>query len=242
MSKSKKGGKKAKILKMTFVERFPLKDMIDWDKNPRINDEAAKQLSKLISAGGYVDPVILSLDDNIVRAGHTRKKAAIMAGLTEIPAMIVEFASKEDAEMFAVANNKADEWSAWDEDLLAEFFEHSSGDTRKASRMTGFTQTEIEGLETPAASFASDSFREMAEKFERDNPHEEGKPLWVWFLVPSQDEMEFLREEYILVDGETGKNKAKELDWNKLLNNLGYKPRKDKGKAKVPKLVQKFFT
>lgn len=56
------------IIKVKLTELKP------YGKNPRKNDEAAKEVAKSIEQCGYVAPIIV--DENMeILAGHTRLKA-----------------------------------------------------------------------------------------------------------------------------------------------------------------------
>lgn len=101
------------VIKMQFIEKLEIDKVKLWDKNPRINDEASEKLAKVIEKHGFIDPIII--DSNyIVRAGNTRVKAAKLAGLKYIPAVMVDFENEEAAEAYSIADNKANEWAKWD--------------------------------------------------------------------------------------------------------------------------------
>jgi len=70
-------------LKIEYIDIDRLKE---WEKNPRINDEASKKLSKLIKNYGFINPIIAT-PDGVIRAGHTRYKAAKLNKLKKVPAM-----------------------------------------------------------------------------------------------------------------------------------------------------------
>jgi len=128
------------------LEYVPIDDLQEWSLNPRVNDAAAERLAGLMGQYGFVCPIIAS-PDKTIRAGHTRLKAARQAGLSEVPVIFVEFASEEEAELFAIADNKAGEWASWDEGMLADLFDQRRelGDEQIAA-LSGFERTEIEGL------------------------------------------------------------------------------------------------
>ncbi|WNM55315.1 ParB-like partition nuclease [Staphylococcus phage S-CoN_Ph27] len=57
-------------------------DIIDYDDNPRYNDEAIDYVKESIKEFGFKVPIII--DENyVIIAGHTRKKAALEIGIKE---------------------------------------------------------------------------------------------------------------------------------------------------------------
>lgn len=126
------------------VKYIPIGDLKDWDENPRINDEAAGKLTKLIEVHGFINPIIITPDMK-VRAGHTRIKAAKLMGIEKVPAMIVEFDSEEQAQAFSLADNKAGEWAEWDFKKLVDILLRLDiGDFDMD--ITGFQMDEIEDM------------------------------------------------------------------------------------------------
>ena len=110
------------VIKMQFIEKLEIDKVKLWDKNPRINDEASEKLAKVIEKHGFIDPIII--DSNyIVRAGNTRVKAAKLAGLKYIPAVMVDFENEEAAEAYSIADNKANEWAQWEYTSLKEIID-----------------------------------------------------------------------------------------------------------------------
>ena len=98
---------------MKFFKELDIEKVKLWKKNPRINDKAAQRLVKVLQVYGFIDPIII--DENyVVRAGNTRVKAAKLAGIKYIPALMVDFKSEEAAIAYSIANNKANEWAQWD--------------------------------------------------------------------------------------------------------------------------------
>lgn len=95
------------------IKLVPIADLKPWDKNPRINDEAAKKLAEMFKRVGFRGTIVCTAD-NIIRAGHTRVKAAQLAGIKEVPVCYETFESEEQAQAYSLADNKAGEWAEWD--------------------------------------------------------------------------------------------------------------------------------
>jgi ParB-like chromosome segregation protein Spo0J len=130
-------------VKIEYVDMDRLKE---WENNPRINDEASKKLSKLIKYYGFINPIICT-PDGMIRAGHTRYKAAKLNKLKKVPVIFVDFKSEEEAKGYSISDNKSYEFSKWDITLLKDELEGL--DTGEFDiELTGFSEGEIENLMT----------------------------------------------------------------------------------------------
>lgn len=137
-------------LEITYVDPKTLKL---WDENPRRNDAAAKKLVVIIQEHGFGQPVTVREEDGIVYKGNTRVKAALLLGLAEVPVMYRSYPRRQDAVEDAVADNRANEWSAWDEDGLADALQvRDEVDAGRLARRTGLEPTDIEALRNPRSA------------------------------------------------------------------------------------------
>lgn len=96
--------------------------IVPYDKNPRVNDEAAQKLCESIKAFGFRVPVLID-DNNVIIAGHTRFKAAKQLGMKSLPCIYCSGLTKEQVKAFRIADNKYGEFSSWDTDLLKDEIE-----------------------------------------------------------------------------------------------------------------------
>ena len=94
-------------------------DLIEYDNNPRHNDEAVDAVANSISEFGFKVPIIIT-SDNIIVAGHTRLKASKKLGLSEVPCIIANDLTEEQIKAFRLADNKTSELATWDFDALME--------------------------------------------------------------------------------------------------------------------------
>ncbi len=94
-------------------------DLIEYDNNPRHNEEAVEAVANSISEFGFKVPIIIT-SDNIIVAGHTRLKASKKLGLTEVPCIIANDLTEEQIKAFRLADNKTAELASWDFDALME--------------------------------------------------------------------------------------------------------------------------
>lgn len=94
-------------------------DLIPYENNPRINDYAVKKVMESIEEFGFRNPVLVD-KDMVIIAGHTRREAAILAELEEIPYIVCEDLTPEQVKAYRIADNKLGELAVWDEDLLKD--------------------------------------------------------------------------------------------------------------------------
>jgi ParB-like chromosome segregation protein Spo0J len=94
-------------------------DLIPYENNPRVNDYAVKRVLESIKEFGFTNPILVDADMVII-AGHTRREASILAGLEEVPYIVLTDLTPEQAKAYRIADNKLAELSTWDEDLLKE--------------------------------------------------------------------------------------------------------------------------
>jgi DNA modification methylase len=111
------GGVKMKIVE--FIKEYPVTNLKEWDRNPRKNNEASEKLAKIIEQYGFINPIIID-QDGIIRAGHTRLKAAFKAKIKYVPILKVDFENEAAAIAYAIADNKSNEWAEWDFKELKE--------------------------------------------------------------------------------------------------------------------------
>lgn len=64
--------------RMQIVYRS-IKDILPYEKNPRINDEAVPVVKESIKEFGFRIPIVIDVNDVIV-VGHTRSKGGERAG------------------------------------------------------------------------------------------------------------------------------------------------------------------
>lgn len=88
-------------------------------RNPRKNDKTVELLCEIIPKVGFNVPIVIDKNGVIVK-GHSRYKAAIRLGMTEVPCVVTD-ADEEAIKLDRIADNKVSEFSEWlDEELLHE--------------------------------------------------------------------------------------------------------------------------
>lgn len=106
---------------MKIVE-IEISKLIDYENNPRNNENAVDAVAESIKQFGFKVPIIIDKDYVIV-AGHTRRKAAEKLGLKTAPCIIADDLTEEQIKAFRLIENKTSELAMWDFDKLEEELE-----------------------------------------------------------------------------------------------------------------------
>ena len=103
---------------MNIIEK-PINEVIPYEKNPRINDNAVPAVMKSIEEFGFKVPIVIDKNGTIV-TGHTRLKAAKKLGMKTVPCIVADDLTPEQIKAFRLADNKVAEAAEWDMELLNE--------------------------------------------------------------------------------------------------------------------------
>ena len=96
-------------------------DLVPYVNNPRRNDETVPKLIKSIKEFGFLVPIVFnSKNNNEVVCGHTRLLAAKEMGLKSVPCIDASYLDEQQIKAFRLADNKIQESSEWDYELLSE--------------------------------------------------------------------------------------------------------------------------
>lgn len=101
------------------IEYKAIDDIMPYEKNPRLNDDAVKYIAESIKEFGFLNPILLD-QDGVIVAGHTRLKAAKELQLKEVPVVYLSELTEEQAKAFRLADNKTAEFAEWDQELLEQ--------------------------------------------------------------------------------------------------------------------------
>ena len=99
------------------IQNISLSNIHPYARNPRKNDEAVKNVAASIREFGFLVPLVIDRNHEIV-AGHTRYKAAKSLGMKEVPCVIADELTEDQIKAFRLADNKVSEAAQWDMDLL----------------------------------------------------------------------------------------------------------------------------
>ncbi len=127
-------------LKLVSMQISALKP---WPNNPRTHPKSQlKQLAHNMKALGFTSPIVVS-HDGYITAGHGRAEAAKMAGLEEVPAIILPPLSKDQLRAIVIADNKLALNAGWDQEKLAIELQ-ALVDVNFDLHATGFSLAEID--------------------------------------------------------------------------------------------------
>lgn len=144
-------------------------------------------------------------------------EAAVTAG--EIWCVLQPFPSEAAAVAYAISDNKASEFSDWDDTVLAGLQQAYHFE----APVIGFSPKELAALEANLGSFAAQTYEQMAESFEKQKVGKK-EVLWFWFEVDGKAALEFVKGKYAR-SNERGKRLHRELDWELLAPVLGWNAR-----------------
>lgn len=104
------------------VQNIKIDKLVPYENNPRNNDGAVEYVANSIKQFGFKVPIVVD-KDNVIVAGHTRYRAAIELGLTEVPCLIADDLTPEQVKAFRLADNKTAEKASWDYTKLGKEIE-----------------------------------------------------------------------------------------------------------------------
>lgn len=104
-----------------------LSEIIPYENNPRHNDTAVEYVSRSIKEFGFNVPIVVD-KNNVIITGHTRYKASKELGLHEVPCIVADWLTEDQAKAFRIVDNKTSELSTWDYDLLGKAIDNVSID------------------------------------------------------------------------------------------------------------------
>lgn len=116
-------------------------ELIPYEKNPRDNRAALDAIELSIEEYGFTNPILVN-EEKVILAGHTRREAAILAGLEKVPYIVVDGLTEAQQKSYRLADNKLSELSIWDEDLLKEELEDLLDEDYDIS-LTGFSDVDL---------------------------------------------------------------------------------------------------
>ena len=93
------------------IIQLPLGEVHPYKNNPRKNDGAVAAVAESIKQYGFLVPLVISADHEII-TGHTRFKAAKKLGLSSVPCVIADELTEEQIKAFRLVDNKVGELAA----------------------------------------------------------------------------------------------------------------------------------
>ena len=128
-----------------------VEDLQEYPNNPRNNKESIEKVAMSIKEVGWRVPIIVD-EDMVILAGHTRLKADKLLGFEQVPVHKAEGLSEAQKTAFRIMDNKSQDFSEWDNELLAEEF-GKLADQNYDLDQTGFSFEEIEKMTSDMIEF-----------------------------------------------------------------------------------------
>src|ERR1700736_5161366 len=100
-----------------LVEMRPVDSVKPYANNPRLNDAAVDVVAASIKEYGFRQPLVVD-EEGVIIVGHTRYKAALKLGLTEVPVHVAVGLTPAQARAYRLADNQTNTLSSWDDDKL----------------------------------------------------------------------------------------------------------------------------
>ncbi len=102
------------------IEMWRIDKLLPYAKNARVHSSA--QIAKIAASiveFGFVNPALIGPDGQII-TGHARVAAALEAGFTEIPVIVLDHLSAAQRRALVIADNRLALGASWDEETLAQ--------------------------------------------------------------------------------------------------------------------------
>lgn len=90
-----------------------IKDLIPYENNPRINDDAVNDVIASIEQCENLDPIEID-EDNVILSGHTRLKALTKLKYKETEVLQITGLTDEQKRKYRILANKTGERAEWD--------------------------------------------------------------------------------------------------------------------------------
>ncbi len=95
----------------------PIDSIRPYENNPRDNDAAVDAVAASIKEFQFRQPIVVD-EQGVIIVGHTRYKAALKLGMTEVPVHVAVGLSSEQARAYRIADNQTAAIATWDESKL----------------------------------------------------------------------------------------------------------------------------
>lgn len=128
--------------------------------NPRdIDPDERRRLKQIIQNNGFVKPLVVREETDVVLGGNQRLDIARELSIPEVPVTYVVGLADEEAAELAIALNNPEAQGHWDYPKLANVLEHLEGRGRGAHG-TGFSRETVEEILTWEPDDADDDTEE----------------------------------------------------------------------------------
>ena len=163
------------------IKNIAIKDLQPASYNPRhINEIELTKLKKSILEFGFVEPVVVNVDNKII-GGHQRVKAAISLGWDEVPCFVVNLTPEREKILNLALNRIQGEW---DYNKLYDLLVNLPDEDIKLS---GFDRSEMDKIKDLMNSL--DSEIDLEDGFEKEIKQVEFRIL----IDPAYENIEQIR-------------------------------------------------
>ena len=105
------------------IQEVAVDAVTPYEKNPRkIPQEAIDKVAASIKEFGFKQPIVVD-KDMVISVGRTRLLAAKKLGYETVPVLVASDLSPEKARAYRLADNKTNEFTDWDDELLMQELE-----------------------------------------------------------------------------------------------------------------------
>ncbi|MFO0815307.1 MAG: DNA modification methylase [Gemmatales bacterium] len=105
------------------IEMRPVSTITPYENNPRHNDEGVEAVAASLNEFGWRQPIVVD-EAGVIVVGHTRYKAALQLGMTEVPVHVATGLTPAQVRAYRIADNQTATLTSWDDDkLTAELME-----------------------------------------------------------------------------------------------------------------------
>ena len=157
----------ARPMKMTSeMEHVPIGKLIPYINNARTHSpEQIKKLRASLREFGFVNPVIIDRDYNII-AGHGRVMAAKEEGIDAVPCVYADHLTEAQKKAYILADNRMALDAGWDEEMLRVEID-SLRELEFDPMLAGFDEKELAALYADADDDAKDDDFDLSAALEK---------------------------------------------------------------------------
>lgn len=155
---------------MIIVEK-KITELKEYENNPRHNENAIDAVAASIKEFGFKVPIVID-ENNVIIAGHTRRKSAEKLGMTIVPCIVADDLTPEQIKAFRLADNKVSELAGWDFEKMEQ----------ELAELKEFDMTQF-GFLSDSDDINIDDFFEDAEPKEKEPKQIQCPHCKEWFTV-----------------------------------------------------------
>ena len=165
------------------IRELDIDKLIEYENNPRENEEAVEPVAESIKQFGFKVPIVID-KNNVIITGHTRLRAAKKLGMTKVPTIQADDLTEDQVKAFRLADNKTAELADWDITKLAN----------ELSVIVDFNMTAFGFMENEFSEVYADDFGE-----DFDLPDGEQNPIRTMTFSLHKDQKELIEYAMSLV-------------------------------------------